>query len=89
MGSAPSSYALHAVVSSCVQMPNLKRCCSCSQPTANHERRTAVNGHGSTGAERALRGMLETFGRYRQLAKIFLVQAAGLGVAFEHKRMEI
>lgn len=33
--------------------------------------------------------MLETFGRYRQLAKIFLVQAAGLGVAFEHKRMEI
>jgi TetR/AcrR family fatty acid metabolism transcriptional regulator len=37
----------------------------------------------------ALRGMLETFGRYRQLAKIFLVQAAGLGVAFEHKRMEI
>lgn len=37
----------------------------------------------------ALRGMLETFGKYRQLAKIFLVQAVGLGTAFEEKRMEI
>lgn len=37
----------------------------------------------------ALRGMLATFGQYRHLAKIFLVQAVGLGSAFEEKRMEI
>lgn len=37
----------------------------------------------------ALETALETFGRYRKLAKIFLVQAAGLGTAFEEKRLEI
>ncbi|MFQ5854195.1 MAG: TetR/AcrR family transcriptional regulator [Anaerolineae bacterium] len=37
----------------------------------------------------ALRTCLDTFGRYRKLAKIFLVQAAGLGTAFEEKRLEI
>ncbi|HEX9925520.1 MAG TPA: TetR/AcrR family transcriptional regulator [Anaerolineae bacterium] len=37
----------------------------------------------------ALRAGLETFGQYRQLAKIFLVQAVGLGATFEKKRLEI
>lgn len=37
----------------------------------------------------ALRACLETFGRYRKLAKIFLVQAVGLGAAFEEKRLEV
>ena len=37
----------------------------------------------------ALRICLETFGRYRGLAKIFLIQAVGLGTVFEEKRLEI
>ncbi len=37
----------------------------------------------------ALQACLETFGQYRQLAKIFLVQAVGLGATFEKKRLEI
>ena len=37
----------------------------------------------------ALISCLETFSDYRHLAKIFLVQAVGLGEAFEQKRMEI
>lgn len=37
----------------------------------------------------ALQAGLETFGQYRQLAKIFLVQAVGLGATFEKKRLEI
>jgi AcrR family transcriptional regulator len=37
----------------------------------------------------ALRVCLETFGRYQKLAKIFLIQAVGLGAAFEEKRSEI
>jgi AcrR family transcriptional regulator len=37
----------------------------------------------------ALQACLETFGRYRRLAKILLVQAAGLGAVFEHKRQEV
>lgn len=37
----------------------------------------------------ALKTCLETFGRYRGLAKIFLIQAVGLGAAFEEKRLEI
>jgi len=37
----------------------------------------------------ALQACLETFGRYRKLAKIFLIQAVGLGRAFEEKRLEI
>jgi TetR/AcrR family fatty acid metabolism transcriptional regulator len=37
----------------------------------------------------ALQAVLETFGRYRPLAKIMLVQAVGLGSVFEEKRMEV
>ncbi len=37
----------------------------------------------------ALKMGLETFGQYRSLAKIFLVQALGLGQAFEEKRQQI
>ncbi len=37
----------------------------------------------------ALGTCLHTFGKYRRLAKIFLVQAVGLGAAFEEKRLEI
>jgi len=37
----------------------------------------------------ALEACLDTFGRYRRLAKILLVQAAGLGVVFEEKRQEV
>lgn len=37
----------------------------------------------------ALEACLETFGRYRRLAKVLLVQAAGLGVVFEQKRQEV
>ncbi len=39
--------------------------------------------------EAALRAGLETFGKYRPLAKVFLVQAAGLGQTFETKRLQI
>lgn len=37
----------------------------------------------------ALRAVLETFGKYRSLAKILLVQAVGLGTAFEAKRLQV
>ncbi len=37
----------------------------------------------------ALKICLETFAQYRGLAKIFLVQAVGLGTVFEEKRLEI
>ena len=37
----------------------------------------------------ALRVCLETFGQYRSLAKIALVQATGLGTAFEEKRQSV
>ena len=37
----------------------------------------------------ALQTCLETFGSYRNLAKIFLIQAVGLGSIFEEKRQEI
>lgn len=37
----------------------------------------------------ALKAVVETFGQYRSLAKIFLVQAVGLGAIFEEKRMQI
>ena len=46
----------------------------------------------ASGVERvdaALRVCLDTFTRYRKLAKIFLIQAAGLGEEFENKRLEI
>jgi hypothetical protein len=39
--------------------------------------------------EAALRVCLETFGQYRALAKIALVQATGLGAAFEQKRQAV
>jgi AcrR family transcriptional regulator len=37
----------------------------------------------------ALETVLDTFGRYRRPAKILLVQAVGLGTAFENKRVEV
>lgn len=37
----------------------------------------------------ALETCLATFGRYRRQAKVLLVQASGLGTAFENKRLEI
>ena len=37
----------------------------------------------------ALQTCMEIFGQYRHLAKIFLVQATGLGSVFEEKRLEI
>lgn len=37
----------------------------------------------------ALQVCLETFEQYRSLAKVFLVQAAGLGVVFEDKQIEV
>lgn len=46
----------------------------------------------SSGVERvstALQVCLQTFEQYRSLAKVFLVQAAGLGVVFEDKQIEI
>jgi TetR/AcrR family fatty acid metabolism transcriptional regulator len=46
----------------------------------------------SSGVERvsiALQVCLKTFEQYRSLAKVFLVQAAGLGVVFEDKQIEI
>ena len=46
-------------------------------------------GSGVQGVNAALRVGLETFGKYRGLAKIFLIQAVGLGSAFEEKRLQI
>jgi hypothetical protein len=46
----------------------------------------------ASGVERvsaALKICLQTFEQYRSLAKVFLVQAAGLGVVFEDKQIEI
>lgn len=37
----------------------------------------------------ALQACLDTFGKYRLLAKIMLVQAVGLGSVFEEKRLEV
>lgn len=37
----------------------------------------------------ALHAVLSTFGKYRSLAKILLVQAVGLGAAFEEKRLQV
>lgn len=39
--------------------------------------------------EAALQTCIQIFGQYRKLAKIFLVQATGLGNVFEEKRLEI
>ena len=51
----------------------------------------AISGQASgvRGVDAALRTGLETFGKYRGLAKIFMVQAVGLGAAFEQKRLQI
>ena len=37
----------------------------------------------------ALQACLDTFGKYRRPAKLLLVQAVGLGSAFEKKRLEV
>lgn len=37
----------------------------------------------------ALETVLDTFSRYRGLTKILLIQAVGLGTAFEEKRLEV
>lgn len=37
----------------------------------------------------ALEAVLSTFGKYRQPAKILLIQASGLGTVFEQKRMDV
>jgi len=44
---------------------------------------------GTARVDAALRVCLEIFGQYRSLAKIALVQATGLGVAFEEKRQAV
>lgn len=49
----------------------------------------SVQDSGITQVDAALRACLTTFERYRRLAKIFLIQAAGIGPDFEHKRLEI
>ena len=56
------------------------------------ERLDAAIAESHDGVERveaALRVCMETFGQHRSLAKILLVQALGLGAAFEHKRLEV
>jgi TetR/AcrR family fatty acid metabolism transcriptional regulator len=39
--------------------------------------------------EAALNACMQTFGKYQKLAKIFLIQAVGIGIAFEEKRQEL
>ncbi|MCS7088422.1 MAG: TetR/AcrR family transcriptional regulator [Thermoflexales bacterium] len=53
------------------------------------ERALAEERSGVRRVEAALRVCMELFGRYRQLAKVVLVQAAGLGHVFEQKRLEV
>ena len=56
------------------------------------ERRTTEAIAEVQGIERvrvALTSVLETFGRYRRPTKILLIQAVGLGTAFEKKRLAI
>lgn len=56
------------------------------------ERRTAeaiAEVEGIARVRVALITVLETFGRYRRPAKILLIQAVGLGTAFEKKRLAI
>jgi len=47
------------------------------------------HGEGMARVSAALQACLETFGKYRPLAKILLVQAVGLGAIFEEKRLEV
>jgi AcrR family transcriptional regulator len=49
----------------------------------------AAEPRGLRRVDAALRAGLSVFGEYNQLAKIFLLQAVGLGQAFESKRLEI
>jgi AcrR family transcriptional regulator len=51
--------------------------------------RLASETSGMRRVDLALRVCLETFGQYRGLAKIALVQATGLGLAFEEKRRAV
>lgn len=44
---------------------------------------------GMVRVQAALQACLDTFGKYRRPAKLLLVQAVGLGNAFEKKRMEV
>jgi len=52
-------------------------------------KRLSVEPSGTARVDAALRICLETFGQYRSLAKIALVQATGLGAAFEEKRQAV
>lgn len=49
----------------------------------------AAESGGVRRVEAALRATLETFGQYRKPARIFLIEAVGLGPAFETKRLEV
>jgi len=51
--------------------------------------RLSAEESGTGRVDAALRVCLETFGQYRSLAKIALVQATGLGAAFEEKRQAV
>ncbi len=51
--------------------------------------RMSLETSGLARVDAALRVCLETFGQYRALAKIALVQATGLGAAFEEKRRAV
>ncbi len=51
--------------------------------------RLSTSTSGLARVDLALRVCLETFGQYRGLAKIALVQAIGLGAAFEEKRRAV
>jgi len=51
--------------------------------------RLSTEPSGTARVNAALRVCLETFGQYRSLAKIALVQATGLGAAFEQKRQAV
>ena len=53
--------------------------------------RTAIEGEngGVYKVNAALIACMQTFGKHQQLAKIFLIQAVGLGTVFESKRHEI
>jgi AcrR family transcriptional regulator len=52
-------------------------------------KKLAAEPSGTARVDAALRVCLETFGQYRALAKIALVQATGLGAAFEQKRQAV
>jgi len=51
--------------------------------------RLSTEPSGTARVDVALRVCLETFGQYRSLTKIALVQATGLGAAFEEKRQAV